>query len=44
VGGQRVSPADKGPGHKAAPDFVQAKNGEGVMVLTNDKRVNFSLA
>ena len=44
VGGQRVGPADKGPGHKAPPDFVQAENREGIMVLANDKCVNFSLA
>ena len=44
VGGKRLSPADKGPGYKATPNFVQAKNSKGVMVLANDKRVNFSLA
>src|SRR3989337_2544495 len=37
VGGQRFGPADKGPGHKAPPDFVEAKYGEGVMVLANHK-------
>ena len=44
VGGECLSPCDKGPGHKAPPDFVQAKNGEGVMVLANDKCVNFCFA
>ena len=44
VGGERLRSADKGPGHKTPADLVQAKNGEGVMVLANDKSVNFSLA
>jgi hypothetical protein len=44
VGGQRFRSAHKGPGHKTAPDFMQTKNSEGIMVLANDKRVNFSLA
>jgi hypothetical protein len=44
VGGERFRPADKGPGHKTPANFVQAENGERVMVLANDKSVNFSLA
>ncbi len=44
MGGERFRPADKGPGHKGPPGFMQAKNGEGVMVLANDESVNFSLA
>jgi hypothetical protein len=44
VGGESFRPADKSPGHKAPSDFMQAKNSEGIMVLANDKRVNFGLA
>jgi hypothetical protein len=44
VNGLRISPADKGPRHKAPSNFVQTKNSEGIMVLANDKGVNFSLA
>ena len=44
MGGERVRPADKGPGHEAPANLVQAQDGEGVMVLANDKSVNFSLA
>ena len=44
VGSERFRPADKGPGHKAPANLVQAKYGEGVVVLANDKCVNFSLA
>jgi hypothetical protein len=43
VGGERICPADKGPGHEAPANLVQAQDGEGVMVLANDKSVNFSL-
>ena len=39
----RVSPVDKSPAHKSAPDLMQAKNRERIMVLANDKSVNFSL-
>ena len=43
VNGQRVSPVDKGADHEAPPNLVQAKDGERVRVLANDKGVNFSL-
>jgi hypothetical protein len=42
VSRKRISPADKGPGHKAPSNFVQPEYGKGIMVLANDKGVNFS--